>query len=358
MRDTKRSNERDADPILPDDTFETMVAPPETGVPQVGVIVTASATGRTPRGTPGNRGDRVFGGVIRAFVWIVMAVIVGVFLVLLTGAWPAIQLYGVGFLVNSGWDPVALQFGALPFIIGTFLVAGIAMVLAGSVGLATAIFITEFAPRWLREPVAFLLELLAFIPSVVYGLWGLLVMAPFLQQTIQPWLIKNLGWIPIFKGAPYGVGIMSASLILAIMLLPLVVALSRSALLLVPDSQKEAMYALGATRWEVIRHAIVPYARTGIFGSIILALGRALGETMAVAMTIGGGHQIPKTVFDQGYTLASVIANEFNEVSSDTYLSALIYCGLILFVLTMGVNLGANLLLRRITQARGLPVKG
>jgi phosphate transport system permease protein len=335
----------------------------EIDLPQAGAI--ASAVGNhTSTGfnlTPGkvriNPGDRIFNGLIRTIVIIVLLIMAGIFAVLVIGAAPAIGRYGLGFLFHDGWDPVKLEFGAFPFIVCTILVAVTSLILAGVVGLATAIYITEYAPLWLREPVAYLIELLAFIPSVVYGLWGLLVMAPWLQQTIQPWLADNLGFIPFFNGAPYGVGIMAASLILSIMLLPLIVSLSREALLLVPDAQKEAMYALGATKWEVIRQAVVPYARVGIGGAIIISLGRALGETMAVAMTIGGGFQIPKTILDQGYTLSSIIANEVNEVSSDTYLSALIYCGLLLFIVTVLVNIGAYLLLQRFAGPRGIAVK-
>ena len=334
----------------------------QIGLPQAGAIASVAAGNYTALlARPGgkiNRGDRIFTIIIRSIVLAVLAVMVGIFIVLVTGAAPAIGRFGPGFIVSTGWDPVKLSFGALPFIVDTLIVALIAMVLATVVGLGTAIYVTEYAPRWIQEPIAYLIELLAFIPSVVYGLWGLLVMAPWLQTTIQPWLADNLGFIPAFNGAPYGVGIMSASLILAMMLVPLVVALSREALLLVPDAQKEAMYALGATRWEVIRQAILPYARVGIAGALIISLGRALGETMAVAMTIGGGFQLPTTVLDQGYTLASIIANEINEVSSDTYLSALIFCGLILFVVTVGVNIGAYMLLQRLSGPRGLRVKG
>jgi len=337
--------------------------PDQIGLSQAGAIAGAVGANKTTtllgtNTTNRNMGDRIFLGIIRAIVLIVLAIMVGIFIVLVAGASPAIGKFGPGFIFNTGWDPVKLVFGAFPFIVDTLIVALVAMTLATIVGLGTAIFITEYAPAWIQEPIAYLIELLAFIPSVVYGLWGLLVMAPWLQTTIQPWLAENLGFIPAFNGAPYGVGIMSASLILSIMLVPLIVALSREALLLVPDAQKEAMYALGATRWEVIRQAILPYARVGIAGSIIISLGRALGETMAVAMTIGGGFRLPTTVLDQGYTLASIIANEVNEVSSDTYLSALIYCGLILFVVTVGVNVGAFLLLQRITGTGKIPVKG
>ncbi len=302
----------------------------------------------------GTRMDRVFDGAITACVWLVLAIFGAIVVVLINGAWPAMRVFGVGFLVESGWDPVHLRFGALPFVVGTIVVAAGAMVIAGGIGLLTAVCVTEWLPRWMQGPVAYLIELLAFIPSVVYGLFGLLLLAPLLQTTVQPWMLEHLGGhFGIFNGPPYGVGYLCATLILALMLVPLVVALSREALLLVPESQREAALALGSTRWEVVWHVILPYARHGVLGSLVLALGRALGETMAVAMTIGGGYQLPRTVMDEGYTLASVIANEFNEVSSPTYLSALIYCGLILFVLTLGVNVGAYVMIRRLAGARG-----
>jgi phosphate transport system permease protein len=300
------------------------------------------------------RMDVAFDTAIASTVWIVLAIFVCIFAVLVDGAWPAMRQFGPGFVVRSGWDPVHLRFGALPFIVGTVLVAFGAMVIAGGIGLLTAVCMTELLPRWLQAPVAYLIELLAFIPSVVYGLFGLLVLAPLLQTIVQPWLLDHLGpYFDVFNGPPYGVGYLCATLILALMLVPLIVALAREALLLVPNSQKQGALALGATRWSVVWHVTLPYARNGILGGIILALGRALGETMAVAMTIGGGYHLPTTLMDQGYTLASVIANEFNEVSSDTYLSALIYCGLILFVLTLGVNVIAYISIRRLAGARG-----
>lgn len=298
--------------------------------------------------------DRIFKGGIVTIVGLVLAILASLIVVLVVGALPAMRRFRFGFLVHSGWDPVHLNFGALPFIAGTIIVALGAMVLAGVIGLLTAICITEMLPRWLQPPVAYLIELLAFIPSVVYGLFGLLVLAPWLQTTVQPWLLEHLGpRFGVFNGAPYGVGIMCAILILTIMLIPLIVALSREALLLVPTSQKEAALGLGSTSWQVIARVTVPYARNGIFGAMVIALGRALGETMAVAMTIGGGFQLPTTVMDQGYTLASVIANEFNEVSSNIYLSALIYCGLLLFLLTVTVNIFAFYLVRRLEGAHG-----
>ncbi len=327
----------------------------DEGAPMIGMerateLDTAGASAVVQPTHSRNMGDLLFGGALRFAVWVFFAVLLGIITIVLVQSWPNIQHSGLGFFFKEGWDPVNLNFGAAPFFVDTILVAGVAILLAGSVGLASAIYLVEYAPRWLREPVSFLIELLAFIPSVVYGLWGLLVMAPWLAQNVEPWLQQHFGSISLFNGPPYGVGIMAASLILSIMLLPLIVSLSREALLLVPDSQREAMYALGATRWEVLRKAVLPYARSGIFGAIVLSTGRALGETMAIAMVIGGGFQFPKTLFDQGYTLASVIANEFNEVSSDMYLSALIEAGLMLLVLTSLVNVGAYFIMRRMTR--------
>jgi phosphate transport system permease protein len=318
------------------------------------VIADATSTRLPKKGAQSGWGDRVFHLIIRTLVGVVLAIFTGMFIVVVVGAWPAMKRFGPGFLIHTGWDPVHLVFGALPFIAGTIIVAFGAMILAGGCGLMTAVCITELLPRWLQGPVSYLIELLAFIPSVVYGLFGLLVLAPFLQSTVEMWLLLHLGSrIAIFNGAPYGVGYLSAIVILAIMILPLIVALSRESLILVPREQKESGYALGAGRWDVVWGITVPFARNGIVGAFVLALGRALGETIAVAMTIGGGFNLPKTVMDQGYTLASVIANEFNEVSSDMYLSALIYCGLILFVLTVIVNIIAYFIVRRLSGIHG-----
>lgn len=299
-------------------------------------------------------GDQLYRALITLMVCVVLLIFAGVFVVVFTGASPAMKRFGLGFIVNTGWDPVHLVFGAFPFVVGTIIVALGAMVLAGGIGLLTAICVTELLPPWLQEPVTYLIELLAFIPSVVYGLFGLLVLAPMLQRTVEVWLLEHLGpRFSFFNGAPYGVGYLSAIVILAIMLLPLIVSLSREALILVPRELKEGGYALGAERWNVVWGISVPYARNGIVGAFVLALGRALGETIAVAMTIGGGFRLPSTIMDQGYTLASVIANEFNEVSSNMYLSALIYCGLILFVVTVVVNIFAYFIVRKLSGVHG-----
>ncbi len=323
---------------------------PAIGMERATEIDTAGASAVVQPEPTRNRGDRVFEGLVRLAVWIFLAILAGIGIVLILQSIPMIQHAGLNFFTQSTWNPPENEFGAAPFIIDTLIVAAIAMIIASTVGLSGAVYLVDYAPRWLREPVSFLIELLAYIPSVVYGLWGLLVMVPWLQQTVEPWLRDTFGALPIFQGPAYGPGILAASLILSIMLLPLILSLSREALLLVPDSQREAMLALGATRWEVLRQAVIPYARGGIFGAIILSLGRALGETIAVAMTIGGGHNFPKTVFDQGYTLASVIANEFGEVSNDLYRSALVEAGLLLFIITALVNIGAYYLLQRMNR--------
>lgn len=350
--DQKQRDEPEASPLHPRAEGSPMV-----GLERATQLDTAGASAVLPPGPSRQRGDRVFGGAVRLAVWLFLAVLAGITLVLVSQSIQSMAWSGPSFYVTQAWDPVNNVYGIAPIIVDTLIVAGVAMLIAGTIGLASAIFLVDFAPRWLREPVAFLIELLAYIPSVVYGLWALLVMSPFLQQNVQPWIQKTLGFIPFFNGPPYGVGVMAATLILSIMLLPLIVSLSREALLLVPDSQREAMLALGATRWEVLRQAVIPYARSGIFGAVILSLGRALGETMAVAMTIGGAHKFLQTIFDQGYTLSSVIANEFNEVSSDLYLSSLVHAGLILFIITALVNVAAYFLLQRMNRTHRVGAK-
>jgi phosphate transport system permease protein len=238
----------------------------------------------------------------------------------------------------------------LPYIVGTLLSSAIALVIAAPIGILTAIFLAELAPRRLSIPLTFLIELLAAIPSVVFGLWGVFVLSPFLGSTVEPFLIRTLGWIPIFAGPSYGIGLFSAGIILAIMVLPTIVAISREVISSVPDSQREAMAALGATRWEIVRRAVLPFARSGIIGAIILGLGRALGETMAVTMVIGNAQDLPTSIFDQSQTIASKIATTFNEASIGLQTSSLIALGFILLVITIGLNVIARLLVRRVTS--------
>src|SRR2546425_8379491 len=265
---------------------------------------------------------------------------------MLRAAWPAIQRFGWRFLVTSVWDPVAEQFGALPFVYGTLVSSFLAMLIAVPLGIGAAVYLAELAPPWVRPPVAFLVELVAAVPSVVYGLWGIFVLAPLLRTWVQPALGATLGFLPLFQGPPYGVGMLAAGIILAIMVVPFITAVSREVLLAVPNTQREAALALGATRWETTRMAVLRYGRSGLVGAILLGLGRALGETMAVTMVIGNRPEISASLFAPGYTLASVIANEFAEATTDIYLDSLVEIGLALFLVTIVVNLIAQLLLK------------
>jgi phosphate transport system permease protein len=239
---------------------------------------------------------------------------------------------------------VAESFGALPFIYGTLVSSALALLIAVPLGIGSAVFLAELAPFWMRGPIAFLVEMLAAIPSVVYGLWGIFVLAPLLRVWVQPALGASLGFLPLFQGPPYGVGMLAAGIILAIMVVPFIATVSREVLLAVPRTQREAALALGATGWETTRLAVLRYARSGLVGAVLLGLGRALGETMAVTMVIGNRAEISASLFAPGYTMASVLANEFTEATSDLYLSALVEIGLILLVLTIVVNALARLL--------------
>ena len=289
-------------------------------------------------------GDRIFAGLIRlvaaSFVVLVLALVT----TLVVASVPAIRAFGWRFIVGTNWDPVAESFGALPFIYGTLLSSLLAMCLAVPLGIGAAIFLAELAPSWIRPPIGFLIELLAAIPSVVYGLWGIFVLAPFMRVWVQPALGSSLGFLPLFQGPPYGVGMLTAGIILAIMTVPFITTVGREVLLAVPKHQREAALALGATPWETTRIAVLRYARSGLVGAILLGLGRALGETMAVTMVIGNRAEISASLFAPGYTMASVLANEFTEATSDLYLSALTEIGLLLLVVTVIVNALARLL--------------
>jgi phosphate transport system permease protein len=292
----------------------------------------------------------------KAFEWLTLAmalfVIVLIFLLgwqLARGSSLAIQKFGFRFLTTTTWDPVAEEFGALPFIYGTLVSSLIALIIAVPLSIASAVYLTELAPLWLRQPIVSLIEMLAAIPSVILGLWGIFVMIPWLRDYPFPLLKKLFGWTPFFTGPIYGTSMLAGGIIIAIMILPIVTSVSREILRSVPNLQREAAYALGATRWEVTRIAVLSYARKGLFGAVILGLGRAVGETMAVTMVIGNTPQIAASLFKPGYTLASVIANEFTEATTDTYLQALFEIGLVLFGVTIAVNLLAQLLLRTLT---------
>lgn len=298
-------------------------------------------------------GDRLFARLLAAMAGVVLVIMAALLAALTVGAWPAIRKFGPAFLATSTWDPVAGKFGALPFVYGTLVSSAIALALAVPLGLGVAVFLAELAPGWLRRPVGFLVELLAAVPSVVYGLWGIFVLAPWVRTTLSPPLVATLGFLPLFEGPPLGIGMLTAGLILAIMVVPFIVAVSTEVMRAVPTSQREAALSLGATVWETTRTAVIPYARSGIAGAIFLALARALGETMAVTMVIGNIPQIRASLFAPGYTIAAVIANEFGEATGIT-LAALVYAGLVLFLVTLLVNLGARLLVARTAAGPGL----
>jgi phosphate transport system permease protein len=297
-----------------------------------------------------NYGDRIF-KLLLTVAALAVPVLLG-FLVyeLWSGADLAIQRFGLDFVTTSVWDPVAEQFGALPLIFGTLLSSLIALIIAVPLSLGVAVYLTEFAPKSVRQPVAFLIGLLAAIPSVVYGLWGIFVLVPALRATAFPFLRKLFGFLPLFQGPIYGPSMLAAGIILAIMIMPYIMSVSREVLLAVPNTQREASLALGATRWEAVTSAVIPYARSGIIGAIILGLGRALGETMAVTMLIGNRHEIAASLFAPGYTMAAAIANEFSEAVGDMHISALAYVAFVLFLVTVLVNAGARLLIWRVAR--------
>jgi phosphate transport system permease protein len=287
------------------------------------------------------------------FKWLtlLMALLVFVLIILIgyelaNGSRLGFAKFGWRFLTSSNWDPVNEQFGALPFIFGTLLSSGIALLIAVPLGIATAIYLTEIAPQWLRQILTLFIELLAAVPSVILGLWGIFVMVPWLREHLFPSLRDVLGFTPLFRGPIYGVSLLAGGMIIAIMILPIITSISREILRSVPGTQREAAYALGATRWEVTRIAVLSYAKKGLFGAVILGLGRALGETMAVTMVIGNRPEIAASLFAPGYTLASVIANEFTEATTDLYLSALFEIGLVLLGVTLVFNAVAQLLLK------------
>ena len=257
---------------------------------------------------------------------------------------PSIEKFGFSFITGRVWDPVQEKFGALPFIYGTLVTSLLALIVAAPIGLGVAIFLNEMATAKVRSVIAFLVEMLAAIPSVVYGLWGIFVLAPWLRQTVEPGLAKWFGFIPLFRGTPLGFGMLAGGLILAVMILPTIAAISGEVMAAVPNEQREAALALGATKWEMIRIAVLPYAKSGILGGVMLGLGRALGETMAVTMLIGNRPDILPSLFAPAYSMAAVIANEFTEATYQLYLSALVEIGLILFGITLILNVFARLL--------------
>lgn len=291
----------------------------------------------------------------RLFGWLVVGLLIFIGGQLAVNGALAFQTFGLGFITGTTWDPVRSIYGALPYVFGTLASAFIALLIAGPIGILTAIYLAELAPRRVAVPFTFMIELLAAIPSVVFGLWGVFVLSPFLRTSVEAWFVSTLGWIPIFAGPSFGVGLFAAGVILAIMIVPTIVSISREVVASVPDSHREAMYALGATRWEVVRRAVLPAARSGIIGAVILGFGRAFGETMAVTMVIGNGDGIPTSIFGQAQTIASKIATTFNEASIGLQTSSLIALGLILLVITLVLNVLARLL---VSRAAGGPVGG
>jgi phosphate transport system permease protein len=299
--------------------------------------------------------DRVFVGLMLACALSIFAIVIFIAYQLTVSSSLTLHKFGFGFFIKSAWDPVNGDFGALPFIFGTLLTSFLALLISVPLAIGVAVFITEMCPQVFRMPLSFLTELLAAIPSVVYGLWAIYVLEPLMRDVINPVLIKLLGWTGLFGGYNIGLGVLTAGVILAIMILPIISSLTREVMMAVPHSQREAVLALGATRWEMIRIGVLRNARIGIVGSVILGLGRALGETMAVTMVIGNSPTISKSLLAPGHTMASVIANEFSEASDDMYLSALIEIGLALFIVTVIVNACARLLVWAVT--RGAPAR-
>jgi phosphate transport system permease protein len=299
-------------------------------------------------------GDRIYEIVTTACALVIPALVIAIALAVFAAAWPAFAKLGLSIVTSSEWDVAKGKFGAAPAIYGTVVSSAVALIIATPLAIGVAIFLSEFSPAWLRQPIGFLVDLLAAVPSVVYGLWGIFVLVPLLRVQVMPFLrdTLHLGSTPLFSGPAYGPSMLAAGVVLAIMALPYISAVSREVLLAVPRSQREAALALGATRWEMIRDAVVPYAKSGIIGGIMLGLGRALGETMAVTMVIGNRAEISASLFAPGYTMAALIANQFSEATNDLHLSALMAVGAILFILTLIVNAVARWLVWQVSRGR------
>jgi phosphate transport system permease protein len=320
--------------------------------------LTAAAGERTKNFGRLSLNDALFRRVTFAAAITVLLILGGVIAALVEGAWPALSAFGPNFLTTQSWNPVTEKFGALAPIYGTVVTSLIAMLIGVPVSILMAIFLTELCPRALKRPIGIAIELLAGIPSIIYGIWGFFVLAPYLQQTLQPFLIATFGNVPVlstlFAGPPYGIGVLTAGLVLAIMVLPFITSVTRDVFEAVPPVLKEAAYGMGATTWEVVRNVVLPYARVGVIGAIMLGLGRALGETMAVTFVIGNAHKISPSLLAPGTTISATIANEFTEATGDLYTSALIALGLILFAITLIVLAAARLLLRGMERRAGV----
>jgi phosphate transport system permease protein len=321
------------------------------------VVVPSSALARLKALDRFRMSDNAFSWLTWAAAVLVLLLLSGVIVSLIQGSWLTFKTFGLGYLWSQRWNPVTDNYGALPAIYGTVLTSLIAMLIAVPVGLLIAFFLTELCPQWARRPIGIAIELLAGIPSIIYGIWGLFMFAPFLQATLQPFLINTLGNVPgigaLFAGPPYGIGMLTAGLILAIMVLPFVTSISRDVFEAVPPVLKEAAYGLGCTTWEVVRYVVLPYARVGVIGGLMLGLGRALGETMAVTFVIGNAHRISASILAPGTTISATIANEFTEAVGDLYTSALVSLGLILFVITFIVLAAARYMLLRMERRIG-----
>lgn len=300
-----------------------------------------------------NWGDFIFRGVTALFAAVLALGLGAIAFEMWRASAPSLEKFGFAFVLGGDWDPVRESFGALPFVYGTVVSSLLALFMAVPISIGVAIFLSELAPAWLRTPIGFLVELLAAVPSVVYGLWGIFALAPWLRDVVEPALASTLGFLPFFRGPHQGYGMLSGGVILAIMIIPTISSVSREVLRAVPDSLREGAMGLGATRWEAVRIAVLPYARSGLIGAAILGLGRALGETMAITMVIGNRAQISASLFAPAYTMASVIANEFTEATSELYLAALAEIGLLLFAVTVLLNIIARLLVWQVGRVPG-----
>src|SRR5450830_243349 len=301
--------------------------------------------------------DLAFRNVTRMFAFLVLALLLGILISLVIGSWPAIQKFGPGFLVSHEWNPVTEKFGALVPIFGTVATSFIALLVGIPVSFGIAVFLTELSPLWMRRPIGTAIELLAAIPSIIYGMWGLFIFAPVFADHVQPWMIDYLGpiWFigPLFKGAPQGIGMLTAGLILAIMVIPFIASVMRDVFDVVPAMLKESAYAVGATTWEVMWQVVLPYTKVGVAGGIMLGLGRALGETMAITFVIGNAHELSNSLLMPGNSISSALANEFTEAVGDIYTSSLIELGLILFFITFVVLSIARYMLYKLGQREG-----
>ncbi|HSN41934.1 MAG TPA: phosphate ABC transporter permease subunit PstC [Burkholderiales bacterium] len=301
--------------------------------------------------------DLLFRNTTGFFAFLVLFLLLGIIASLVWGGWLSIKTFGFGFFTSAAWNPVTGEFGAIVPIYGTLITSFIALLIGVPVSFGIALFLTELAPAWLRRPIGIAIELLAGIPSIIYGMWGLFVFAPIFADHVQPWLIDNFGTLPVagflFRGAPQGIGVLTAGIILSIMIIPFIASVMRDVFELVPPLLKESAYGLGATTWEVMRHVVLPFTRVGVIGGILLGLGRALGETMAVTFVIGNAHRLNFSLFAPGNSIASALANEFTEAVEDIYSSALIELGLILFFITFCVLALSKILLLRLSRMEG-----